>query len=154
MRTGLIKAPQDAVAGLALIALAAFALWLGAGLDIGSLRQIGPGMVPRAVAVLVAVCGLVVLVNACREPGAGLDRWSLRGPVFILGGAVAFALAVRPLGLAVAGPIAVVIGSFASRETRLVESLIFGAVMTAVCIGLFKYLLSLPIPVAPWLINY
>jgi putative tricarboxylic transport membrane protein len=83
-----------------------------------------------------------------------LARWSVRGPVFILGAAIVFALSVRPLGLAVAGPLTVVVGAFASPQTRLVETLIFSAVMTAFCVTLFKFALNLPIPVAPWLIGY
>ena len=86
--------------------------------------------------------------------GAGLDRWGVRGPIFILGAAVAFALAVRPLGLAVAGPLVIVISAMASRETRLVEMLIFGTIITAFCLLLFKFALNLPIPVAPWLVGY
>jgi putative tricarboxylic transport membrane protein len=150
----MIRAPQDAAAGLFLIALAAVALWQGAELSAGSLGQVGPGMLPRALAVLTGVCGVALVVGAFMGDGAGLERWHLRGPLFILGAAVAFGLTVRPLGLAVAGPLAVVIGAFASHETRLVETLVFGAIMTAFCLGLFKYALGLPIPVAPWLIGY
>lgn len=149
-----IRSPQDAGAGLFLVGLAAIALWESAGLSAGTLNQIGPGMIPRGLAVLTGLCGVALLVDAFLQDGAGLERWALRGPVFILGAAVAFALAVRPLGLAVAGPAAVVIASFASRDTRLVESLIFGVVMTLFCVGLFKMGLGLPIPVLPWLIGY
>ena len=42
----------------------------------------------------------------------------------------------------------------ASRETRPVETLIFGTVITIFCLLLFKFALNLPIPVAPWLIGY
>jgi heme A synthase len=45
-------------------------------------------------------------------------------------------------------------GAFASPETRIREVVIFGVVMTVFCVGLFKYALGLPIPVAPWLIGY
>jgi hypothetical protein len=34
------------------------------------------------------------------------------------------------------------------------EAIVLGAVMTAVCVGLFKFALGLPIPLAPWLIGY
>jgi hypothetical protein len=61
---------------------------------------------------------------------------------------------VRPLGLVVAGPLAIVIGAFASDEVRWKETLLFGAVMTLFCIGLFKFALGLPIPLAPWLLGY
>ena len=67
---------------------------------------------------------------------------------------MAFGLTVRPLGLVVAGPLAIVIGAFASNEVRWERTLVFGALMTAFCIGLFKFALGLPIPLAPWLIGY
>ena len=37
---------------------------------------------------------------------------------------------------------------------RLVEAVVFGLVMSAFCIGLFRFALGLPVPVAPWLIGY
>ena len=67
---------------------------------------------------------------------------------------VVFGLAVRPLGLVVAGPLAIMIGAIASDEVRWGETIIFGTVMTAFCIGLFKFALGLPIPLAPWLLGY
>ena len=149
-----IRAPQDAGAGLFLMALAVFAVWQSSDLTIGTLRQLGPGMLPRTLAYVTGLCGLIIFINAFLRDGAGLERWSLRGPVFVLGAIIAFGLTVRPLGLAVAGPLVIVIAGFASRETRLVESLIFSVVITAFCLALFKYILTLPIPVAPWLLGY
>jgi putative tricarboxylic transport membrane protein len=74
--------------------------------------------------------------------------------VFVIGAVVAFGLAVRPLGLVVAGPLAIMIGAIASNEVRWKETIVVGALVTAFCIGLFKFALGLPIPLAPWLIDY
>ena len=137
-----------------LIAIAAFALWQSSDLAAGSLGAMGPGMLPRALAVLLGALGIVLLVSALMQPGEELHRWSLRGMVFVFGAVVAFGLAVRPWGLAVAGPLAVIISGFASEETRWLETIVFGLVMTVFCIGLFKYALGLPIPLAPWLLGY
>ena len=111
-------------------------------------------MLPRALGILTGLCGIGLAVASCLVPGAALERWPVREPLFILGATVVFGLAVRPLGVAVAGPLAIAIASLASRETRWVEVLVFSAIMTAFCIVLFKFLLSLPIPLAPWLIGY
>jgi putative tricarboxylic transport membrane protein len=83
-----------------------------------------------------------------------LGRWSVRGPLLVLGAVVAFGLAIRPLGLLIAGPLAIVIAALASDEVRWKETLAFGAAMTVFCIGLFKFALGLPIPLAPWLLGY
>ncbi len=103
---------------------------------------------------LLGVLGMVLAVGALLQPGEELHRWSLRGMVFVFGAVIAFGLTVRPLGLAVAGPLAVIISGFASEETRWVETIVFGLVMTVFCVGLFKYALGLPIPLAPWLLGY
>ena len=78
----------------------------------------------------------------------------IRGPVLVALAIVAFGLTVRPLGLVVAGPVAIVIAAFASDEVHWVETIVVGVLMTAVCVGLFKFALGLPIPLAPWLMGY
>lgn len=147
----MIRLPQDVVAGLFLLAVAGVALWFSAGLSPGTLRAMGPGMLPRAIAVLIAIAGVAMIVGALLVPGSRLEAWSLRGPVFVLGAIVVFAMTIRTLGLVVAGPLAVFIGAFASPDARLKETAIFAVLLTAVCIFLFKYLLRLPIPVATFL---
>jgi Tripartite tricarboxylate transporter family receptor/Tripartite tricarboxylate transporter TctB family len=91
---------QDFIGGLAVIGVAAFAFWQGAGLPIGTLGGMGPGMLPRGLAVLLGLLGVLLIAYAVIERGGpALDRWSLRGPLFVLGAVVAFGAAVRPLGL-------------------------------------------------------
>jgi putative tricarboxylic transport membrane protein len=145
---------QDFVGGLLIIAVAVFAYWQGADLPLGTLGGIGPGMLPRGLAVLLGLLGAWLVLDSFAEQGAALDRWSIRGPLLVLGAVAVFGLTVRPLGLVVAGPLAIVISAFASDEVRWGETILFGALMTAFCIGLFKFALGLPIPLAPWLIGY
>jgi putative tricarboxylic transport membrane protein len=145
---------QDFVGGLVIVGIAAFAFWQAAGLPVGTLGGMGPGMLPKALSVLLAVLGGVLAFESTRGRGSSIDRRSIRGPLFILGAVVAFGAAVRPLGLVVAGPIAIVIAGLASREVRWGETMLFGALMTAFCVGFFKFALGLPIPLAPWLLGY
>ena len=49
----------------------------------------------------------------------------------------------------VAGPLAVVVGGFATPEARLKDLLIMGFALTAFCMVLFGDILNLPIPVFP-----
>ena len=145
---------QDFFGGLVVLAVAVFAFWQGANLPAGTLGGVGPGMLPKSLAVLLGLLGGLLMLSAILEGGPQLARWSIRGPVLVLGAVVVFAFTVRPCGLIVAGPLAIVIGAFGSDEVRWKETLVFGAVMTAFCIGLFKFALGLPIPLAPWLIGY
>ncbi len=144
---GLVKGPQNLVAGLTLIALAAFAIWAVGNLSQGTLRAMGPAMLPRWLAIGVGLCGVALVITAFVTVGDVLERWSIRGPVFVMAGIFAFALTIRVFGLVVAGPLAMIIGGFASPEVRWKEIIIFAAVMTAFCVGLFRFGLNLPIPI-------
>jgi len=150
----IIRAPQDLAAGLFLIGLGAFALWQNAGLERGTLRVFGPGMMPTILAWACVVAGFAVAAGSMLWNGPKLERWTFRGPLFILGSAVAFGLTVRPLGMAVATPLAIMLSAMASSESKLGETAIFALVITAFCLGLFRFMLNLPIPVAPWAIGY
>ena len=145
---------QDFIGGLVVIAVAVFAFWQGANLPIGTLGGMGPGMLPRGLSVLLGVLGALLCLDAVLEGSTRIERWSLRGPLFVLGSVVAFGAAVRPLGLLIAGPLAIIVGGFASNEVRWGETLVFGAIVTTFCVGLFKFALGLPIPLAPWLLGY
>jgi hypothetical protein len=145
--TGLIKSTQELGAGLFLIAVALFAYWQGFDLPRGSLRAMGPGMLPMALAIMVGTGGLLMVIYSFIEVGPRLERWSLRGPFFVFGGIIIFALLIRTCGLIVAGPASMIFGMLASEEFRLKEATIFSVAMTVLCILLFKTLLRLPIPV-------
>lgn len=149
-----IRAAQEFAAGIFLIVFAVIGVWQGADLSLGTMRQLGPGMLPLILALCVGVVGLLLVLLSFLHDGESLERWAFRGPLFVLGAIVLFGLTVRPLGLAVAGPLVIIVGSFASSESRLIESAIFGVVMTVFCLLLFKVLLTLPVPVAPWLLGY
>lgn len=211
-RRGPIRGPQNFVAGLTLVGIALFAVWAVGDLPQGSLRAMGPAMLPRWLAIGVGLCGAALAVFGVLREGDPLQRsdyspiaafaailiasalialvvstvfldraqlgtvfgyvflvlfyglllilflmsfaraeWlsatGLRGPFFVVAGILSFALTIRLFGLVIAGPLAMVIGGYATPEVREKEILIFAAIMTALCVGLFRYLLNLPIPI-------
>lgn len=145
----MIRSPQDFGAGVFLLLMAAAAIWGSIALDMGTLRAIGPGMLPRATAILVAAFGTFLIITSFFVDGSPLDRWRIRGPIFVLGAALLFAWTIRPLGLIIAGPLCLIFGSLADKDTRIVEIVIFSIVMTVACIGVFNLALGLPIPIMP-----
>lgn len=96
--------------------------------------------------ILYAALLIGLLAYNLREPG-WLDRTGLRGPLFVVGGLLAFALTVRNVGLLLAAPLLAIISGAASHETRFGELILFAIFMTLLCVGVFKYALNLPIPV-------
>jgi hypothetical protein len=143
-------ARTNVVAGLALVALGAVTFWLAADLAGSRGPLLGPGSLPRAAAGIIVGLGILIAAIGWLRENDAAAGWRLRGPLFLLGGVLVFALLVRTLGLAVATPAAILVGGLASRDTRPVEIVVFAVAMTAFCIGLFRYALGLPIPIAPW----
>jgi putative tricarboxylic transport membrane protein len=157
--------PRDVAAGLTLIAIGAFAVLSTGELPLGTARQIGPGMFPRALAwLLVAIGALVALAGLRARGGQGWQPTRPRGVFFVTLAIGLFALTVRgvdlggvafpALGLVVAAPLAILVAGVGSHETRRGEILVFAVAMTALAVVLFKVLLGLPIPLAPWLLGY
>ena len=142
-----VQAPQDFVGGASLVAVSLFSLWAGSDLSSGHLGSPGPGLFPRVLAAAVGLVGAALLVMAFLRRGEPLGPWSLRGPIFICLGLVCFALTIRVPGLCIAGPAAVLVSGAASPETRYRELAVFALALTAVCVGLFRYTLHLPIPI-------
>lgn len=146
-RAGLVRAPQNLAAGLSLVALTAFSLWAGRNLPHGTLRSMGPGMMPRAIAVLMGAIGVGLVIASLVRQGDRIERWSFRGPLLITAGVLAFAITIRSPGLLVAGPLVSMVGGAAAPDVRPKELFVFGLVMTVFCAGLFRYALQLPIPI-------
>jgi hypothetical protein len=163
-RPGLIRSPENLAGGALLLVLGGIGFLGTAGVSVGTLAEFGAGMVPRAVSALVACCGLALMVLSLTAKGLALERWHLRGLLCILGAVLAFAVTLRgfdfglfklpALGLAIAGPLAVTLAALADHETRVGELLIFAVGLTALCIVLFRFILRLPIPIAPWALGY
>jgi Tripartite tricarboxylate transporter TctB family len=167
---GFVKSPFDFGGGLFLLGIAALGLAGGYNLPTGTLSGIGSGLMPRVVAILVGAFGVLLIVMSLLHEGNRLDRWHARGPVFVLGAVLAFAIVIRgstlnfggifgipvlatvkvpSLGLIVGGPLVVIISSYASKETKPLEIAVFAVIMTLLCGILFKELLNLPIPFDP-----
>lgn len=146
---GILKSPLDFGGGVFLVGIAALGYAGGFSLPFGQLSGIGSGLMPKTVAVLVGAFGMLLLAQGLLTSGDRLEAWAVRGPVFVLSGVLVFAATIRPWGLIVAGPLAVVISALADKDTRPLELAIVAVTLTLVCGLLFKELLSLPIPFDP-----
>lgn len=156
---GPIRAPQNFAGALLLLFVAGFALWATSSLSQGTLRAMGPAMLPRWLAFGVGACGLALLISSFLKAGDAMEAWGLRGPVVVFIGILLFALTIRPfdlgfaqtpgLGLAAAGPLAIIVGGYASPEARLRDLAILALALTSFCMLLFGDLLNLPIPQFP-----
>jgi putative tricarboxylic transport membrane protein len=142
-----VRAPRDFISGLTLVALAAVAVWGTLDMDQGTLHYMGPAMFPRWVAVLVGICGAVLIALSFVRDGQQPEHIALRGPVLLGAAIVLFGLTIRTFGLAVAGPISLMLASYATPEARLRSSIVLALAITGFCVLLFRYLLDLSMPI-------
>jgi hypothetical protein len=155
---------RERLAGLSLVGLGLLALWAGSDLPLASEYGVSSGLVPRLLSVIIFGLGLLQLYLSWSNPGPSTGEWRLGRMLPVIAGVFLFAVTVRgyeigpihipELGLLVATPLAVIISGLAAKDTKLPELLIFATVLTAFCIGLFRFALGLSLPVAPWLIGY
>ena len=156
---GPIRGPQSFVSGLVLLALALFAIWLTSDLPQGTLRAMGPAMLPRWLAIGVGLCGVALVGFGLLKDGEPLEPVTFRGPVVVLVAIIIFGMTIRGfplgafnvpnLGLLVAGPLMIFISGLASPEARIRELAVLALMLTAFCMILFGDLLNLPIPMYP-----
>jgi Tripartite tricarboxylate transporter TctB family len=144
----------QSVGGAVLAVVGVIALVSTRSLEAGSLSDIGPALIPRALASLLLILGAAIMLTGLRAGGEPLEAWKLR-PIFaILGGIILFGLTVRSIGIVFAAPLALMISGFATTETKWRELALFVAALTLFCSVLFRLVLGLPIPLAPWLFGY
>jgi putative tricarboxylic transport membrane protein len=144
-----VRGPQDFVGGIALMAIAVFALWASSDLQGMHGFSFGAGTAPRMFAVLLLGLGFVITVIGLVSEGAHLATYAWRGPLFVSLSILSFAVTIRPLGLVVSAFASFLISALGTPETRWKETIIVGICLTIGCSLLFPYALGLPLQLFP-----
>ena len=144
-----VRNPQDFVGGIAMMAIAVFALW--ASSDLQGMRgfSFGAGTAPRMFAVLLLGLGAAITAVGVFTEGQHLAKYHWRGPLFVTLAILSFALTIRSMGMIFAAMTSFLIAACGSPETRWLETIIVGACLTAFCALLFPYALGLPLQLLP-----
>ncbi|MBI5263286.1 MAG: tripartite tricarboxylate transporter TctB family protein [Bradyrhizobium sp.] len=144
-----VRGPQDFVGGIALMAIAALALWASSDLPGMHGFSFGAGTAPRMFGILLLGLGFAIMVVGLVTGGPHLAAYHWRGPLFISLAILTFAISIRPLGLVISGLASFLISALGSSETRWMEAIIVGICLTIGCAVLFPYVLGLPMPLFP-----
>ena len=145
---------KNVLAGLLFMGVAVFALWISRDYPVGTALRMGTGYVPRLLAWMLLLLGLLILLQDLRTRSAEAPRdvealSSLRPLVFVTLSLIVFGLTIERLGLFLSTVLLAGIGSLAGRGKRPLETLIAGLVMAAVSVGIFILGLGLTIPIWP-----
>jgi hypothetical protein len=144
-----INTPDLAFAAF-LVALGALAFALASPLSVGTAAAMGPGYVPRGLALLIMVYGAVLGLRALfagRQPFPSVE---LRPLLLIFAAVALFAVLLPVAGLALTSFAVVICAGWAAYDVRLREYAAAAAVLAVFAVVLFVAVLGLPIPVWPW----
>jgi putative tricarboxylic transport membrane protein len=144
-----VRGPQDFVGGIALMAIALFALWASSDLQGMHGFSFGAGTAPRMFAGLLLALGAALTVVGLLSEGAHLATYAWRGPLFVSLSILSFAVTIRPLGLVISAFLSFIIAALGTPETRWKETIIVGICLTVGCSLLFPYALGLPLQLFP-----
>ena len=123
----------------------------------GTLMHMGPGFLPTALGVILALLGVAIALAASAQ--AETDDRDQRilpehpqwwGWLCILAGPVLFIAFGRYFGLIPGTFACVFVSALGDRTATLKSSLILAIVVTAFGVGLFSYFLQIPMPVLAW----
>lgn len=109
----------------------------------------GPGYMPRVIAMAVMLFGLFFTGRGVLRSHLGIERVQLRSLIAIPLAVALFSLLVEFSGLAIASLITIIAAAWATHEFRLKEAVVFGIAIAAVSVLLFVKVLSLPLPIWP-----
>ena len=163
---------KDRIAGLLLMILGIGAVMEGRTHPIGSLTQMGSGYFPVALGLVLVVIGCLILVTATQHSddqtlssviGASetdttpisLDHCpppDVRGIGCIILSVVSFIALGHSLGLVPATFASVFIAAIGDRSASLREATLLAALMCALAIGLFHYVLHIQFPLFQFLL--
>ncbi len=142
--------------GASLVVISIIALVSTWHLDSGTPGEIGAGAPPRVLAFILLGFGLLIAATAVVFNEQDTEKFEIafRAIIAVLGGVIVFGLTIRSLGILGASPLLLLIAGFASAETRWKEFVPFVLGLTIFCTVLFRFVLGLPIPLAPLVLGY
>lgn len=144
-----LRHPQDLGAGLLFLVFGVGG-WLTSGdLQVGDAATMGPGYIPRLLALGLMLVGAVTSFRAFAAEGPAVERFGVRPLILVTLSVLIFAVAVRTLGAVVATLLIVGVGSLADRESRWGEIAVAALALAVLAVGLFVYALGVQMPVWP-----
>jgi hypothetical protein len=132
-----------------LVALGALAFALASDLTVGTAAAMGPGYVPRGLAGIIMVYGVVLGLRAAFTGRQAFPVIAWR-PLLLISAAVAvFAVLLPIVGLALTSFAVVICSGLAAYDARLRENALLAVALAIFAVLLFVTVLGLPLQVWP-----
>jgi hypothetical protein len=144
-----IRSPRDFWAGLFFVVIGCAFILMAQNYRLGDMHRMGPAMFPTLVGALLAALGLIIALRSFALDGAPVPRFEARPIGVSILAIVLFGIALQWLGLIAAVAVLVLVGAYAARDVRPLENLALAAALVAFSVGVFVWLLGLPLPLWP-----
>lgn len=145
-----IKSPKDFWAGLMFITFGLFAAgWALANYQMGTAVRMGPAYFPAVLGGLLALLGLITLVESFAIDGPPVPNLNLRPLLLICAGSVVYGYLMKPGGLIIATVALVFISAYGGHEFKWKEVAILSLALVIFSILVFVKGLTLPFPICP-----
>jgi hypothetical protein len=145
----LIRHPKDFWAGVLFIVLGGGACIIALDYSFGSAGRMGPGYFPRALGLLLAGLGAILVLRSFKLVGEPISFPTFLPLGIVLLSVFVFGISVNALGLVVSTILLVLIASIASHEYRWKESVIAALCLAVFVVIAFRYGLKLQLPTWP-----
>jgi Tripartite tricarboxylate transporter TctB family len=139
----------DVLSGLFVLLIGAFAYASLGSVEIGVIRDMGPGYLPRVLALLVLATGGILAVRGVVLGGSALPEFQARPLLLISLATVVFGATIDQLGMVVAVVASTVVATLASSITRHRETPILCALLALGAVLVFIKGLGLTISIWP-----
>jgi hypothetical protein len=149
----LIRNQRAFAAGALFLAVAVFYFVMSFNYQTGTAARMGPGFFPKMVSILLGLIGAGVLLGSLAPKAhiEKLEKWDLKGLLWITGSVALFGFLLPTFGLVIALTVLVILASYASPEFGWRGTLINTVILVIFCVGVFVYGISLQFPVWPTL---
>jgi len=145
--TSYIRKPKDFISGAIFLVVGVGALILLQDYQFGTARRMGPAYFPAILAAMLSCFAVVLIWRSLGGTREAMESVPMKPALLILGGALLFALLIRPAGLVLAVVPMVFLGSLANTPFRWQVALPTGIVLALGSAAIFAYGLGQPIPV-------
>jgi hypothetical protein len=146
---------RDFYAGALVIFFGLVMALKGPGYNLGTLMHMGPGFLPTALGIILIGLGIAIAATAIGVP-EGEDEDILPenrewwGWACILAGPICFIIFGSLFGMIPGIFMCVFVAAFGDRTATLKSSALLAAFVTVFGVGLFSYLLQIPMPLLAW----
>ena len=144
-----LRGNKDFLAGLLFLAIGAGAMGVARAYPFGTAMRMGSGYFPTVLGGILALFGLFLVIRGIQSRERAQLTWGWKPLAFITASMVIFGFLLPRLGLVPALAALFFAAAAGGREFRFGEVLALTAVMTAFAVGVFVYVLKLPLQLFP-----